>query len=124
MAPEQFDVIVIGGGPGGSSSSTFLAKAGRKVLLLEKEIFPRFHIGESLLPYNRRIFSDLGLDDALKAEMFPKKYGAQFYIANGSKSVKFVFANGIYTKEKEAFQVERAKFDHILLKNARAKGVD
>src|SRR5688572_8324152 len=124
MNSQPYDAIVIGGGPGGSASSAYLARAGRKVLLLEKEIFPRFHIGESLLPYNRQIFKDLGLDDALKAEMFPKKYGAQFYIANGSKSVKFVFANGIYTREKEAIQVERAKFDHILLKNARAKGVD
>jgi FADH2-dependent halogenase len=98
--------------------------AGHSVLLLEKEIFPRFHIGESLLPYNRRIFRDLGVEQALMAEAFPRKYGAQFYIANGSKSVKFVFANGVYTREKEAIQVERAKFDHILLKSARAKGVD
>jgi flavin-dependent dehydrogenase len=124
MSSEVYDAIVIGGGPGGSASSSYLARAGRKVLLLEKEVFPRFHIGESLLPYNRRIFQELGLDAALQAEMFPKKYGAQFYIANGSKSVKFVFANGVYTKEKEAIQVERAKFDHILLKNARSKGVD
>ena len=124
MNTERYDAIVIGGGPGGSAASAYLARAGRKVLLLEKEIFPRFHIGESLLPYNRRIFDELGLDEAIQAELFPKKYGAQFYIANGSKSVKFVFANGVYTKEKEAIQVERAKFDHILLKNARSKGVD
>ena len=124
MASEPYDAIVIGGGPGGSAASTYLARAGRKVLLLEKEVFPRFHIGESLLPYNRQLFEELGLSDALQAECFPKKYGAQFYIANGSKSVRFVFSNGVFTKEKEAIQVERAKFDHILLKNARAKGVD
>jgi flavin-dependent dehydrogenase len=124
MNSESYDAIVIGGGPGGSASSAYLARAGRKVLLLEKEIFPRFHIGESLLPYNRRIFTELGLDEALKDELFPKKYGAQFYIANGSKSVKFIFASGHYNKEKEAIQVERARFDHILLKNARAKGAD
>ncbi|MGZ8919837.1 MAG: NAD(P)/FAD-dependent oxidoreductase, partial [Limisphaerales bacterium] len=59
MATEQFDAIVIGGGPGGSSASTYLAMAGRKVLVLEKEIFPRFHIGESLLPYNRGILEEL-----------------------------------------------------------------
>src|SRR5688572_986750 len=124
MAPEQFDVIVIGGGPGGSSSSTFLAKAGRKVLVLEKEIFPRFHIGESLLPYNRAIFDELGLTETLNQQGFPRKFGAQFYIANGSKSVKFVFGQGVFTRETETIQVERATFDHILLKNARAKGAD
>ena len=124
MAPEQFDVIVIGGGPGGRSSSTFLAKAGRKVLVLEKEIFPRFHIGESLLPYNRAIFEELGLTETLSQQGFPRKFGAQFYIANGSKSVKFVFGKGVFTRETETIQVERATFDHILLKNARAKGAD
>lgn len=124
MASEQFDAIVIGGGPGGSSSSTFLAKAGRKVLVLEKEIFPRFHIGESLLPYNRQIFNDLGITEALQGEGFPRKFGAQFYVGNGSKSVKFVFGKGVFTREKETIQVERAKFDHILLKNARANGAD
>src|SRR5687768_13584192 len=124
MSECGLEAIVIGGGPGGSSASTFLAQAGRRVLVLEKEIFPRFHIGESLLPYNRRIFKELGLMEALQAECFPKKYGAQFYVGNGSKSVKFVFSQGVYTQEKEAIQVERAKFDHILLKNARAKGAE
>lgn len=124
MQPEHFDAIVIGGGPGGSSSSTYLAKAGRKVLVLEKEVFPRFHIGESLLPYNRGILQELGLTETLKEQGFPRKFGAQFYVANGSKSVKFVFAKGAYTRETETIQVERAKFDHILLKNARANGAD
>jgi flavin-dependent dehydrogenase len=124
MAQTDFDVLVIGGGPGGSAASTYLAKAGRKVLLLEKEIFPRFHIGESLLPYNRTLFEEMGVLPALQAEAFPKKFGAQFYIANGSRHLKFVFASGVYTREKEAIQVERAKFDHILLKHARASGAD
>jgi FADH2-dependent halogenase len=124
MASESFDAIVIGGGPGGSSASSYLAKAGRKVLVLEKEVFPRFHIGESLLPYNRQIFNELGISELLAQQDFPVKHGAQFYIANGSKSVKFVFATGAFTREKLAIQVERAKFDHILLKTARAKGAD
>src|SRR5207302_7956553 len=120
MSP-QFDAVIIGGGPGGSCASTYLARAGRKTLLLEKEVFPRFHIGESLLPYSRPMFEELGLTEKIQPHSFPKKYGAQFYIANGSWAQKFVFSNGIYTRETEALQVERATFDHILLKNAREK---
>jgi flavin-dependent dehydrogenase len=123
MAAE-YDAIVIGGGPGGSCASAYLARAGRKILLLEKEVFPRFHIGESLLPYNRQIFEELGITSHLQGYGFPKKYGAQFYIGNGSRSQKFVFSNGIFTRETEAIQVERATFDHLLLKTARQKGVD
>ena len=123
MAPD-YDAIVIGGGPGGSCTSTYLALAGRKTLLLEKEVFPRFHIGESLLPYNRPMFEELGLTGKIQGHCFPKKYGAQFYLGNGSRAQKFVFSNGVYTRETEALQVERATFDHILLKNAREKGAD
>src|SRR5687767_5635502 len=124
MQPPDFDVLVIGGGPGGSATSTYLAKAGRKVLLLEKEIFPRFHIGESLLPYNRGLLEEMGVLPAVQAAVFPRKFGAQFFIANGSKHLKFVFSQGIFTRETEAIQVERSKFDHILLRHARASGAD
>ena len=120
----DYDAIVIGGGPGGSSSSTYLAQAGKKVLVLEKEIFPRFHIGESLLPYNRKIFEEIGVMPKLAAAGFPRKFGAQFFIGNGSKAVKFVFATGVFTEVKETIQVERAKFDHILLKHARESGAE
>jgi FADH2-dependent halogenase len=122
MPDAVYDALVIGGGPGGSTAATFLARAGKKVLLLEKEHFPRFHIGESLLPYNRRIFEDMGVLPALEAEGFPKKFGAQFHLGNGKKSVGFVFKNGIFTREKRAIQVERAKFDHILLQHAAKSG--
>src|SRR5688500_3461291 len=124
MAPEQFDVIVIGGGPGGSSSSTFLAKAGRRVLVLEKERFPRFHIGESLLPYNRAIFDELGVLPTLEQAGLIKKTGAQFHISNGSKSLYLIFRNGRYTREPEAFQVERSTFDHLLLKHSQKSGAE
>jgi len=121
---NNFDVIVIGGGPGGCSAATYLRQANRRVLVLEKEIFPRFHIGESLLPYNRTIFDEMGVTEALKAAAFPRKLGAQFHIGNGSMTTRFLFREGRFTRVPEAIQVERATFDHILLKHARSLGAD
>jgi flavin-dependent dehydrogenase len=124
MSQTVYDALIIGGGPGGSSAATFLAKAGKRVLVLEKEHFPRFHIGESLLPYNQSIFREMGVLPALEAAGFTKKYGAQFHLGNSSKSLKLTFKNGRFTKEREAFQVERAKFDQILLNHARSSGAE
>jgi 2-polyprenyl-6-methoxyphenol hydroxylase-like FAD-dependent oxidoreductase len=87
MAQETFDALIIGGGPGGSCAATYLAQAGRRVLVLEKERFPRFHIGESLLPYNQRIFREIGVLPKLEAAGFTRKFGAQFHLGNGSKSL-------------------------------------
>ena len=120
----RYDAIVIGGGPGGSTASTFLAKSGRRVLVLEKEHFPRFHIGESLLPYNNGIFDEMGVTPALENAGFPKKLGAQFHLSNSSHSLKLCFRKGKYTRHISSIQVERAKFDHILLKHAAASGAE
>lgn len=118
------DVLIIGCGPGGASAACYLRQAGHSVIVLEKERFPRFHIGESLLPYNQGLFKELGLTPAIQAANFPKKFGAQFHLMDGSKCTRFVFRNGRFTAFTEAIQVERAKFDHILMKRARDVGAD
>jgi len=124
VSSTTYDALIIGGGPGGSSAASFLARAGKGVLVLEKETFPRFHVGESLLPYNQAIFRELGVLPALLATGFPKKTGAQFHLGNGSLSTTFVFRQGKFTREPETIQVERATFDHILLKHARSAGAE
>ncbi len=124
MNRDTYDALIIGCGPGGSSAATFLARAGRRVLALEKEVFPRFHIGESLLPYNMAIFREMGVLPALQAAGFPRKFGARFILGNGTLGTRFAFRQGRFNREPESIQVERATFDHILLKHARASGAD
>src|SRR2546423_11006091 len=120
----EYDALIIGGGPGGSTAASYLAKAGKRVLVLEKEHFPRFHIGESLLPYNRQIFEDIGVLPKLNAAGLIKKYGAQFHLGNGSKALSLCFRNGRFTREPMAYQVERSTFDHLLLQHAASLGAE
>jgi FADH2-dependent halogenase len=124
MSQDHFDAIVIGCGPGGSSASTFLARAGKRVLTLEKEVFPRFHIGESLLPSNHSLFREMGVLPKLHEAGFLRKTGAIFELSNGTLGTHVVFGEGKFNVEKEAFHVERSSFDHVLLKHARDSGAD
>src|SRR3974390_3880062 len=81
---DNYDALVIGCGPGGSSAATFLARAGKRVLALEKEIFPRFHIGESLLPGSHALFREMGILPKIQEAGFLRKIGERFALSNGS----------------------------------------
>ncbi len=119
-----YDVIIIGGGPAGSTAAMTLAQAGRRVLVLEKEKFPRFHIGESLLPYNVLLFQKLGVWPKIETGGFMPKRGAQFVSGDAARHVRIDFRGGAFTECPAAIQVERSRFDHILLEYARECGAE
>ena len=118
------DVIVIGGGPAGSTAATLLARRGFSVLLLERERFPRFQVGESLLPYNNDLFDRLGIREELQRGDFFPKYGATFITGDGAVGYTFRFCDNLAPQYHAAIQVKRAKFDQLLLDHARAAGAD
>lgn len=127
MTDEHFDVVVVGGGPGGSTVSTLVAMAGHKVLLLERERHPRYQIGESTLPYTAGICKLLGVDDRLAAAGFTKKLGGEWRWGTHGTVVGVDFREVVprpLIGDAYAFQVERARFDELLFLNARDKGVD
>src|SRR6516165_11621566 len=113
------DVVVIGGGPAGSTVSTLLAQHGCRVQLFEREHFPRFHIGESLIPETYWIFRRLGMLDKMKASPFVKKYSVQFVNDTGKESQPFYFFEMNPHESSETWQVLRSEFDQLLLDNAR-----
>ncbi|MBC8326131.1 MAG: tryptophan 7-halogenase [Verrucomicrobia subdivision 3 bacterium] len=119
------DVIIIGAGPAGSAAAAILAEHGRRVLVLEREKFPRYHIGESLLPFTYQPLERLGMIEKLKQSAFTKKYSVQFVSPDGRASQPFYFFDR-YDRETVAqtWQVMRAEFDEMLLNNAREKGAE
>lgn len=118
----SFDVIVAGGGPAGSTLATRLAQAGRKVVVFEKERFPRFHIGESLLPCSMPMFRELGVLPKLSDGRFLPKYAAEFVTADGSQKQRYAFADGLVPGTPSAFEVDRAELDQVLLEHAAEQG--
>lgn len=122
---NSYDVIAIGGGPAGSSSAAILAEYGHRVLVLEREKFPRYHIGESLIPFTFQPLERLGLIEKMRQSHFVKKYSVRFVDPNGSSSQPFYFFNR-YDRETiaQTWQVMRSEFDQMLLDHARSKGAE
>ena len=119
---RHFDVIVVGGGPAGATVAGLLAKAGGSTLVLERDTFPRFHIGESLLPCDLAVFARLGLDP--KAAGYLHKAGAEFLDERVGGHQAYLFDDALPGTPDHAYQVERAKFDHWLLEHARSLGAE
>jgi len=117
------DVLVIGGGPAGSSVAALLAERGRRVVLVEKDKHPRFHIGESLLPHNLPLLDRLGVRAQIETSAM-HKHGIEFVSPFHGKTVRYEFANAWDRRFPYAFQVRRSSFDHILLQNSAAKGAE
>ncbi|MBI3267387.1 MAG: tryptophan 7-halogenase [Planctomycetes bacterium] len=118
------DVVVIGGGPAGSTVSALIAQQGYRVQLFEREHFPRFHIGESLIPETYWVLKRLGMLEKLGQSRFVKKYSVQFVNASGKQSAPFYFWDNKPHECSQTWQVVRSEFDQMMLDNAREHGVE
>jgi flavin-dependent dehydrogenase len=124
FARDNYDVIVIGGGPAGSTTAALLAQKGRTVLLLEREKFPRYHVGESMMPFCWYTLNRLGVLEEMKRFAFVEKQSVQFVTQDGTQSAPFYFFQHRDHPSSISWQVERAEFDLMLLNNARKRGAE
>jgi flavin-dependent dehydrogenase len=122
-APPEYDAVIIGGGPGGSTTAIAMARAGLKVCVLEKDHHPRFHIGESILPRNMAVIRELGLEAELKKLPHLTKLGAEFGMGNDHNTMTFRFADGL-VEGSPVFNIERSHFDKMLIDQARLAGAE
>jgi len=118
----ESDVVVIGGGPAGSTAATLLAGRGLRVQVFERERFPRFHIGESLIPETYWVLERLGMLSKMRASRFVKKHSVQFVNARGKLSAPFYFFDNKPHECSQTWQVVRSEFDQMMLDNAREHG--
>src|SRR5262245_10486214 len=116
--PSETDVIVIGGGPAGSTGSNLIAQKGHKVHLFDRDKFPRFHIGESLIPNTYYVLERLNMLPKMHSSHFVKKYSVQFVNQRGKLSEPFYFFDNKPHASSQTWQVRRSEFDHIMLNNA------
>ena len=121
---DQADVIVIGGGPGGAAAATLLQRQGHRCVIVERSRFPRYRIGESLIPHTFGPLSRLGLIPRLEASHFPPKHSVRFVSVDGAESEPFYFSETIDSEAARTWQVERAEFDQMCLDHAVENGVE
>ncbi|MEM9553106.1 MAG: tryptophan 7-halogenase [Acidobacteriota bacterium] len=121
---DSYDVVVLGAGPAGATAATLIADAGHSVALLERDTFPRFKIGESLIPATRGVLERLGVVDQLQESHFPKKYSVQFFSGSGNSSAPFYFSETEDESQSQTWQVLRSEFDQLLFDNAQRHSVD
>jgi flavin-dependent dehydrogenase len=124
LMKKSVDCVVIGGGPAGSTSAALVAEGGFSTLLLEREEFPRFHVGESLMPETYWTLQRLGVLDEMRQKSFPPKVGVQFVSRSAQESAPFFFDQHDDRACSRTWHVERAEFDNMLFKNASTKGAD